>query len=88
MRNLLKISYTLLFAFISNWGMALSQEDVAEHRLAAYVMLALLFIGIVVTIIIVRRKPKDKNGKIEAQAYSADQKDAKPSYQHRPGNYL
>ncbi|OJJ18579.1 hypothetical protein BKI52_23495 [marine bacterium AO1-C] len=68
--------------------MALSQKDVAQYRLGAYIMLALLVIGIVITIVIIRRKPKDKNGKINAQAYSASQKDAKPSYQHRPGNYL
>ncbi|HAS42136.1 MAG TPA: hypothetical protein DCS93_16785 [Microscillaceae bacterium] len=63
--------------------MALSQEDVAQYRLGTYLMLSLLIIGIVTTIVLVRRKPKDKNGKIDAQAYSANQKDAKPSFQNR-----
>jgi len=82
-RNLLKTTLTLLFITISSWCMALSQEDVAQYRLGTYLMLSLLIIGIVTTIVLVRRKPKDKNGKIDAQAYSANQKDAKPSFQNR-----
>jgi len=87
MQNLLKTSFTLLFITISSWCMALDQKDVAQYRLGTYIMLSLLVIGIVITIIFIRRKPKDKNGKIDAQAYSADQKGAKPSFQNRPGDY-
>jgi len=79
----MKTSFTLLFITTSSWCMALSQKDVAQYRLGTYIMLALLIIGIVTTIVLIRRKPKDKNGKIDAQAYLANQKDAKPSFQNR-----
>ena len=82
-RSLMKTSFTLLFITTSSWCMALSQKDVAQYRLGTYIMLALLIIGIVTTIVLIRRKPKDKNGKIDAQAYLANQKDAKPSFQNR-----
>jgi len=54
--------------------MAMPQDEVDQIRIGAYIMGGLLLIGVVVTIVLIRRKPKDKNGKVNAKAYSADQK--------------
>ncbi|OJJ18583.1 hypothetical protein BKI52_23515 [marine bacterium AO1-C] len=61
-----------LFISLFPFSMAMAQGKLAQVRLGVYLMLGLLFIGIIITIAFIRQKPKDKNRKVDVKAYSAD----------------
>jgi len=65
---------SFLFVGMTTSGIAMPQDELVQVRLGAGIMGGLLLIGVIVTIVLIRRKPKDKNGKVKAKAYSADQK--------------
>ncbi|HAS46936.1 MAG TPA: hypothetical protein DCS93_41000 [Microscillaceae bacterium] len=71
--NIFKATSTVLSIFVSTWR-DMGGDDLAQFKVGLFVTLGLFLVGIVASIIFIRRKPKDKNGKIDAKAYSADQK--------------
>ena len=74
LQNKLKAVLTILLTFVSTYSMAMTKDELAQFKIGLYVMLTLLVIGVIGTIIFIRRKKKDKNGKVDARAYSASQK--------------
>lgn len=74
LQNKLKAFLTILLTFVSTFSMAMTKDELAQFKIGLYVMLGLLAIGVIGSIIFIRRKKKDKNGKVNARAYSSSQK--------------
>ncbi|EAY24101.1 hypothetical protein [Microscilla marina] len=64
------ITITLLLILTTHTTYALSQAEVNQLYIGIYVIFGIIAILGIITIVIVKRKPKDKNGKIEASTYS------------------
>lgn len=60
----------LIFVFITHTTYALSPAEIDQLYIGVYVIFGVIVVLGIVTVVIIKRKPKDKNGKINVSTYS------------------